>query len=1031
MSVSPGSFRRHAVGWLILVLSTFAALGGLLSGNAQNPASYPSLTGYLAAALLVLPALGALMLYIVRINRRLRESLECAQAMETRLRSFSTVVEQSPTSIIITGGDARIEYVNPRFTQVTGYSAAEVQGQNPRILNSGLTERAIFSDMWLTLKQGRRWTGEFVNRRKNGEIYWEEAHVSAVLDENKKPMRYVAVKLDITARKLAENQARSHRHALELLAKMPPLREILDAIVGDIESGNPEVRCTILLLDEEGQHLVIGAAPNLPQDYNAAIAGVKVEPEMPSCGAAAHYRKRIIADDIQSHPFWSPELRELAAREKLAACWSEPILSASGAVLGAFAVYHSRPRAPDHAEAVQLEQAARLAAIAIDRSRALEELRNSEERHRLLADNASDIIWTLDLARRYTYVSPSCTRILGYAPEELLQTSLESNLAPESARITREVFRGVIDAMAAGHPTTGFRGELQTVRKDGSMVWTEVATSVLRNAEGIGIGILGVTRDISERKTAEQKLQQLNIDLEQRVARRTTELAERGRQLELSEERFRLAMEASTDGLWDRDLVTDECYFSPGFWLMLGHQPGDFPDRTGSWLELLHPEDLKTLLAQQDQRFAEVQFEMEFRMRAKDGQYRWILCRGRIVARDERGSPLRAVGTHVDITERKQAEAEIRELNANLENKVAERTAQLEIASAAKSQFLAHMSHEIRTPMNAILGLSQILARENPSPDQRELIQQISEAGNSMLHIINDILDFSKIEAGQMRVTHEPFSLEAVLTRLRNLIMVSAEARGIAFSINGSKDIDATLIGDALRLEQILINLCSNAVKLTDKGRVAVTITQVASEGSTARLRFEVRDTGIGISPEGLSLLFQPFTQGDASITRRFGGTGLGLAISRRLVELMGGEIGAISKPGMGSTFWFELPFERGEESVRKPSAKPEPEPAPRQRLTGLHVLEVDDNAMNRMLAQRALKLEGAEVTLAHDGQQALDILKARPRDFDAVLMDVQMPVMDGLTATRVIRADAELSTRGAGQGQDPSATQATQRHAA
>ena len=972
---------------------------------------------YLVAALAVLAGMSVLTLYLLRghwvQSRRLKESIERMQTAETRLLSLTTAVGQSPASIVITNADAHIEYVNPRFSQVTGFAAAEVMGQNPRILNSGLTDRAIFSDMWLTLKRGRRWTGEFVNRRKNGEIYWEEAHIAPVLDASNRPMRYVAVKLDITARKRAESQARSRNRVLELLASMAPLRDILEAIIGDIESGNPEVRCGILLMDESGRHLVHGAAPNLPDFYNAAIDGLEIGPDLPSCGAAIHYRKRVIADNIQTHPFWSPELRELASRARLAACWSEPILSSSGAILGAFVASHSRPRGPDQTELAQLEQSARLAAIAIDRTRALEELRHSEERHRLLADNATDVIWTLDLTGRYTYLSPSCARILGYTPEELLQAPLEANLTPESARVTREAFQNIANALAAGHPAKGFRGELQALRKDGSTVWTEIATSVLRNAEGVGIGVLGIMRDINERKTAEQALHQLNSELEQRVTQRTAELAERGRQLELSEERFRLAMDATTDGLWDQDLVTGTCYFSPAFWTMLGYQPGDFPDRTDSWLDLLHPEDRQTLESQQGQWQAEGFFEMEFRMRARDGQYRWILSRGRIVARNSQGKPLRALGTHVDITERKQAEEAIRQLNTNLEQKVAERTAQLEIASAAKTQFLAHMSHEIRTPMNAILGLTQILARENPSPDQRVLIQQIGEAGNSMLHIINDILDFSKIEAGQLRITHESFSLENVLNRLRNLVRVPAEARGITLDIPPIKDLKGPLIGDALRLEQVLLNLCSNAVKFTDRGGVTVAVTPVADERTALRLRFEVRDTGIGMTPEVLSVLFQPFTQGDASITRRFGGTGLGLAISRRLVHLMGGEIGATSTPGVGSTFWFELPFERGEESLDDPKASPmppKPEPIPQLRLEGLRVLEVDDNAMNRMLAQRALKLEGAEVTLASDGQQALDILKARPRDFDAVLMDVQMPVMDGLSATRAIRADAALA---------------------
>jgi CheY-like chemotaxis protein len=292
-------------------------------------------------------------------------------------------------------------------------------------------------------------------------------------------------------------------------------------------------------------------------------------------------------------------------------------------------------------------------------------------------------------------------------------------------------------------------------------------------------------------------------------------------------------------------------------------------------------------------------------------------------------------------------------------------------------------------------------------PEQLEMVQRIEAAGRSLTALLNDILDLSKIEAGQLRLDHRPFALAPLLLQLDSLLGPTARAKSILLRFElPSVSLGGGLVGDPQRLEQVLINLIGNAIKFTEHGEVVVRTHVVEQHAERVVLRFEVRDTGIGISAQTLDGLFTPFTQGDTGPLRRYGGTGLGLSICKRLVELMHGHIGAHSTLGVGSTFWFELPFGRSTGAESQPTIySQQPVTAPAQpRLEGLHVLAVDDNDTNLDITERALRLEGARTTLARDGQQAVQALRARGAAFDAVLMDLQMPVMDGLQATRRLR---------------------------
>jgi signal transduction histidine kinase len=325
--------------------------------------------------------------------------------------------------------------------------------------------------------------------------------------------------------------------------------------------------------------------------------------------------------------------------------------------------------------------------------------------------------------------------------------------------------------------------------------------------------------------------------------------------------------------------------------------------------------------------------------------------------------------------------------------------------SQAKGEFLANMSHEIRTPMNGVIGTLQLLSDTSLAPEQQEYVSTAHKSAHSLLTILNDILDLSKIEAGKLNIELIPLDLREIVSELITLHTMTAEEKCIQLYAEIDDNLPQVLIGDPTRLRQILANLVSNALKFTDKGHVLVRIKVVSRNDNDADIRLEVEDTGIGIRDDIKDELFNEFTQADGSTTRQYGGTGLGLAIVRQLVEMMHGQFGVESVPGEGSTFWLRITLPVGEAQVATQSSSSE-----QQAVKGLlhgHVLLVEDNPINQMVAQKMLEKIGIESTLAGDGQEALN--KLEQGRFDAVLMDCQMPVMDGFEATRRIRAQSAL----------------------
>jgi PAS domain S-box-containing protein len=859
---------------------------------------------------------------------------------EEKLRQLSRAVEQSASTIVITDLNGDIEFVNPTFAKKTGYTATEAIGQNPRILKSGYQPQSFYEELWATITQGRVWQGEFLNKRKNGELFWEFATISPLKAHDNQTTHYLAIKEDITERKRAEAALRQSEERFELA-----MRGASDGLWDwNIETDevyySPRFKQMLGLTDQD-----IG---NRCSDWHDRIHPQDL-PQVQT-NLTAYLQHEIPAYEVQH-------------RERHQAGHYLWVLSRGIAIFN------------------EQRQAIRMVGTIVDMTaqKQIEEaLRQSEARYRLLAENSTDLISRHNLGGIFLYVSPASFTLLGYQADALLGKTVQQFIHPQDIKKIRQTYLQLFITLTSQTIRYRIRHQL------GHYIWFEtISTLVESTALGNQQEIIAISRDITERKRVEDHLQSHLQFLE-------------------------TLMNTIPIPIFYKDIHGRYLGCNLAFAQFIGDQSPT--DLIGKTVYDIAPATIAQINTQIDldliRRRGKQTYETQ--VVSRNGNYHDVIFSKAVYfnTNNEIGG---IVGAFTDITERKKTEEELRKAI-----EVAEQAQQeAEIANRAKSTFLATMSHELRTPLNGILGYTQILIRDKTLTNkQRDAIQIIYRSGEHLLMLINDILDLSKIEAGKLELHTTDFILPEFLQDIVDLFKMRAQQQEIAFCYEALSPLPLAVHADEKRLRQILLNLLSNAVKFTRQGQVSLKVVY-----GNHRARFEVEDTGEGISAADRETIFLPFRQLSPQ-NYLIEGTGLGLSISKYLVEMMDGQLYVESVIGQGSLFWFDINLPEIEAISRSSRLSSPTVVGYRHRRDQTQtdiviqakpftLLIVDDKWANRQMLVNLLSELGFQVLEADNGQAALEL--AQKNQPDLIITDLMMPTMDGFELTRQIRQTESL----------------------
>jgi len=867
---------------------------------------------------------------------------------------LAAIVESSADGIIGKTLEGRIISWNKASENLFGYTAKEAVGQLVSELIVPARSQEEEGDILAVIRRGGRVDSFNTQRRhKDGHLVDVAVSIAPIFATGGRVIGASKTVRDISAQKAAEAQVRALNFSLEeqVVQRTDELRQ-LNLLLGTVLRSASEV--SIIATDLEGVIRVFNTGAERQLGYMAseviglctpALFHLSEEVSARAAELSAYYGVEV--EDFRAFVL-VPELEGAETRE-----WS--YVRRDGSTFPVTLVVTAM-----RDDNGMLTGYLGIGLDMTKRKAAERQLGESLQTTQAILDTAVNPVMTVDVQGRVRTFNPAGSVVFGREASEVIGQPFSQLLAEESLPAFADYLRECVASdLHEGVPSQEFLGR----RHGGQVFPLQLSTGSVNMAD-------------------ERLLVCIITDLSTQQKQRA--------ELEAARDQLLLAAEAAQLGIWTWSLGSGELTWNARMVEIYG-LPDDLAQGNYTiehWRTRIHPEDADAALQSMDAVVASGGgFAPVFRIIRPSGEIRHVQA-GAQVEHDLAGNPVRVTGINRDITAQRELEAYL--LSAK---------EQADEASAAKSSFLANMSHEIRTPMNAVLGMLQLVQHTTLSTRQFDYINKAQTAAKSLLGLLNDILDYSKIEAGKLQLDLHPFEFEQVMQDLAIVLAGNQGGKAVEVLFDLDVDLPAVLIGDSLRLQQVLINLAGNALKFTAQGQVTIRVAQLPVETGRISLRISVEDTGIGISPEQLARIFDGFTQAEASTTRRYGGTGLGLVICKRLIELMGGELHVDSEPGVGSRFWFELMLDVGPQPSLQTPATPLP-PA-------LRVLVVDDNPMAAEIEQRSLLALGWQADCVDSGQAALDAVlrnKDSAAPYQLVLMDLCMPGLDGLSTARLLR---------------------------